>query len=220
MATLIRYPGFTRRMRESWGSGEPFLRPFLTCAKGMPFAARSLQTVIDFETAGTWSTAVRNPVSPAVGYLQWMPDTASSLGTSSAAIAAMSPHEQFELVRRTFAVNASHLRATQKDGVALVGDVYLAVWGPGYIGAPSSREIARAGSKVFDQNPFKVATPGVLTVGDVRGAIERYHNAGISTYGDLAVGASGGAARKGSGGGGALAAFAALGAGAMLWRSR
>lgn len=209
---LIRYPGFLRAMRKDWGSGQSFVGSFLAACRGMPFAPRALQTVIDFETARQWSPRTRDPGSSAVGFLQWIEKTAHSLGTTTAAIAAMSPGEQFELARKTLAVNASHLRATQPDGVALVGDVYLAVWGPSYIGSPDDRVVAEEGSETYDKNPFPHALPGIITIGDIRGAIGAYHNAGISTYGDLVVGADG----RSSGTAVAGIAVAAVAVGAIL----
>ena len=62
-----------------------------------------LLAVMSFETGGSFDTGVRNAVgSGATGLIQFMPATAGELGTSTDALARMSPVEQLEYVERYF----------------------------------------------------------------------------------------------------------------------
>jgi hypothetical protein len=61
-----------------------------------------LAAVMSFETAGTFSPSIRNPVSNAVGLIQWMPSTAKAFGTTADELAGMSAVEQLDWVKRYF----------------------------------------------------------------------------------------------------------------------
>lgn len=105
----------------------------------------NVATVIEFESAGTWSPSVHNPGSAAVGLIQFMPDTAKGLGTSSAALEQMSFAEQLPWVAKYFArVGPSRL--------ARLVDYYAAVFWPAAIGSADDFVIAKAGTAVYDAN--------------------------------------------------------------------
>lgn len=185
---LIAYPGFVAAGRAAEerapGGGAAFVGALLGAVDGLPITPVSLQTVIDFETAKTWRPDLKNPVSPAVGLLQWMPSSAVQVGTSSQALAKMSATEQLAYVRPSFSPKREALaRVAQGDGFADVADVYLANWGPSYIAAPDDTVIAIAGSAVFEQNPFSKQNPAVLQVGDIRRAIRAYHEGSMERHG-------------------------------------
>jgi len=61
-----------------------------------------LMAVMSFESAGTFDPAIRNPLSGATGLIQFIPDTARGLGTSTSELARMSPTEQLEFVEKYF----------------------------------------------------------------------------------------------------------------------
>ncbi len=87
--------------------------------------ANWLMVVMNFETAGTFSPSVRNPLSDAIGLIQFMPVTAVDLGTTTAELAAMSNIEQLDYVDRYY--GKVILRQGTIDNVA---EAYLAVFYP------------------------------------------------------------------------------------------
>lgn len=91
-----------------------------------------LMAVMAFESGGTFSPSVRNQAgSGAVGLIQFMPQTAAMLGTTTEALTEMTAEEQLEYVRRYFLPTA-HLIHYDDD----VSDLYMAVLWPAGIGKP------------------------------------------------------------------------------------
>ena len=90
-------------------SGNPnvtpaFLREVEAMAARLGTRPEYLLAVMSFETGGTFSPAVRNAAgSGATGLIQFIPDTARELGTSTEALARMSATGQLEYVERYFA---------------------------------------------------------------------------------------------------------------------
>lgn len=106
----------------------------------------ALLAVMHFETGGTFSTNVRNAAgSGATGLIQFMPKTAASLGTSTAALAGMSRKEQMTYVRKYF-----HQFPQIKGGS--VDDVYMAVLWPKAVGKPDGYPIFHKGTIAYQQN--------------------------------------------------------------------
>lgn len=105
-----------------------------------------LANVINFESGG--NPQARNKYSNATGLIQFMPSTASRLGTSVDALYGMSGRSQMPWVERYFTPFKGKLRSQE--------DVYMAVFYPAYIGQPD---------KAF---PAKVVAvnPGIFTPRD------------------------------------------------------
>lgn len=171
-------------------------------AIGLPAdGADWLACVIAFETAGSFSPAQRNnwavkdavakgkPYSGAVGLIQFMGATAAALGTTSAALEAMTFVEQISgPVRRYLATYAARCRSLE--------DLYLAVFYPAAIGQADSwvvasqdgdmlsgratatpKEVERS-KAVYRQNAgFDHAKRGFITRGDICGTIRTVHAA-------------------------------------------
>jgi len=82
----------------------PFAQKIKQVAANINADPIDLATLISFETAGTFSPSIRGPVvkgrGRAVGLIQFMPSTAAELGTTSEALAQMSPVEQMDYVER------------------------------------------------------------------------------------------------------------------------
>jgi hypothetical protein len=97
-----------------------------------------------FESAGTFSPSVRNPVSQFVGLIQFGPAAAAALGTTLDALGAMTAEEQLEYVAGYFAPYRGRLRS--------LSDVYMAILWPRAIGKPDSEVIFGAGSNAYLQN--------------------------------------------------------------------
>jgi hypothetical protein len=83
-----------------------------------------------FETARTFRPDIKNPLSKATGLIQFMPRTAKSLQTSTAALARMSAVRQLDYVEAYFTPFAGRL----KD----LSDVYMAILWPAAVGKPVS----------------------------------------------------------------------------------
>lgn len=82
-----------------------------------------------FETGEKFTPDVRNASgSGAVGLIQFMPQTAASLGTSIGALAALTAVQQLSFVEQYFEPWAGRLHS--------LGDVYGAILWPGMIGRP------------------------------------------------------------------------------------
>ena len=82
-----------------------------------------------WESGETFSPAVKNMAgSGAVGLIQFMPATAQALGTSTAALAAMSALDQLHWVERYFRPFAGKLNS--------LADLYMAILWPKAVGAP------------------------------------------------------------------------------------
>jgi len=90
-----------------------------------------LMCCMAWESGRTFSASVRNAAgSGAVGLIQFMPQTAAALGTSTDALAAMKPEDQLNYVWKYF--------APYKGRLHNLGDIYMAILWPAAIGKPDS----------------------------------------------------------------------------------
>ena len=117
---------------------------------GMPDPAM-LANVINFESNGFNPQAV-NPYSGATGLIQFMPTTASELGTSTGALRGMSAIRQMDYVKSYFQLP----RVTQYGPLNTQLDVYMAVFYP--------KAIGKGPAYVFPPN-VQVNNPGIFTAG-------------------------------------------------------
>lgn len=115
-----------------------------------------LMMVIFKETGGSFSPSIKNPSSSASGLIQFMEDTAKSLGTTTAALRAMSATEQLDYVYKYLKPFTGRLKTFR--------DVYLAVFYPSGIGRSSSWKFP---SWVYKSNRgIDMNKDGVLTLGE------------------------------------------------------
>ncbi|MEZ5305704.1 MAG: peptidoglycan-binding protein [Pyrinomonadaceae bacterium] len=111
---------------------------------------------MSFETGGTFDPAKTNSIG-ATGLIQFLPSTASGLGTSTAALRNMSPTEQLVYVEKYFEPFKGNLNTLEK--------VYTAVLS----GSPKSNPnsvLFRAGTRAYDQNPLDWNGDGVITAAE------------------------------------------------------
>lgn len=86
-----------------------------------------LMVCMAFESAETFSPSIKNAAgSGATGLIQFMPNTAKSLGTTTAALAAMTAEQQLEWVLAYFLPYKGRLKT--------LADVYMAILWPAAIG--------------------------------------------------------------------------------------
>jgi hypothetical protein len=123
---------------------------------------------MSFETAGTFDPAQRNLAgSGATGLIQFLPATARQLGTTTEALARMTPEEQLAYVERYLQPYQGRLRSLQ--------DTYMAVLMPAAIGKPASHILFRAGTRAYDLNrTLDTAQTGRVTIGDTMRSIGRH----------------------------------------------
>lgn len=103
-----------------------------------------LMAVMSFETGETFSPSVRNRHSGATGLIQFMPRTARSLGTSTSALAQMSPERQLDYVERYLQPYAGRMNTVE--------DAYMAVLWPAAVGRGPNHVLFRRGSREYRQN--------------------------------------------------------------------
>jgi len=113
-----------------------------------------------------------NPTSNATGLIQFMPDTAAGLGTSTGALFNMSNVEQLDYVERYL--------SAYKGKMHNFIDVYFAVFFPKAIGKPKSWTLSTdtlSASRIAQQNPiFDTNRNSKLTVGEVEKAMLNLHS--------------------------------------------
>jgi hypothetical protein len=127
----------------------------------------AVAAIVENESAGTWSPAVRGPKAfktpPGypVGLLQFAPDTAKVLGTTTARLAAMSFVEQSALIPRYYALFGGPSRFRRP------ADYYAAGWGSG-VGAPDDYVLAAEGDAKYAANAqLDHNKDGKITLGDL-----------------------------------------------------
>lgn len=126
----------------------------------------ALAAVIDLESGG--DPRALNPDTGATGLIQFMPDTARSMGTSVEALAELPADRQLAYVEAFLRSNLAGRVLTD------VGDYYLVTFMPGRVGSPDSFVLARKGSDVYRLNRgLDVDQDGTLSVGDVRDVLRR-----------------------------------------------
>lgn len=116
--------------------------------------------------------AAQNKVGGASGLIQFMPDTARMLGTTTDALRQMDAVQQLDYVYKYYNYTGV--------GDGSVGDLYMATFMPKYIGYPDHHVLGKSGApgfsgKVYDQNKgLDRNKDGVITVGDVKTSVQRF----------------------------------------------
>ena len=106
-----------------------------------------LMAVMAFETGESFAPDTPNKAgSGAIGLIQFMPATATDLGTSSAQLSAMSAIDQLDFVEKHIA------RQVHGRPLPSLPDLYMTVLLPSAIGKPDAHPLFRKPSKAYDQN--------------------------------------------------------------------
>lgn len=131
-----------------------------------------------FETGETFSPSIRNGAgSGAVGLIQFMPSTASALGTSIEDLVVMTAVEQLTYVESYFFPRKGKLHS--------LGDVYGAILWPGMIGKPSDAVIFDAADtthpKLYLQNKgLDLNKDGTITKAEIVARVQREYDRGMA----------------------------------------
>lgn len=123
-----------------------------------------LMAIMYFESAKTFNPAIQNPYTNATGLIQFMPQTATELGTSIAALKNMSAVEQLEYVYKYYARYKSKLKSYI--------DLYLTTFFPLAVGKSDDFVLETnniPASLIANQNPvFDLNNDNVVTVGEIK----------------------------------------------------
>jgi Transglycosylase SLT domain len=133
----------------AWGSkvSADFRNKIRAIASKLGSDPNFMMAAIAFETGRSFSAAQSNDAgSGAVGLIQFMPSTAKDLGTTSAALAAMTAEDQLDFVEQYFARFAGKLHG--------ISDVYMAILWPVAVSQPDTFVLfsQSVSPKVYQQN--------------------------------------------------------------------
>jgi hypothetical protein len=137
---------------------EAFMTKVNEIASKLGIKSEWLMAVMAFES-GLNHKAV-NKTSGATGLIQFMPSTATGLGTSTSALAAMTNVQQLDYVYKYL--------APYKSKMTSLAHVYLSVFYPAAVGKADTYVIGAVGSKIAQQNPALRDSSGAVTVGSVK----------------------------------------------------
>lgn len=113
-----------------------------------------------------------NSMSGATGLIQFMPDTARRLGTTTDDLKNMDGVQQLDYVYKYFKMTGV--------GNGDLGDLYMAVFMPKYVGYPPETVLGQSGAegfsgKVYAQNKgLDRNKDGAITVADVKSSVQRF----------------------------------------------
>jgi hypothetical protein len=162
MAQIIKYAGMSRLTQDD-------LRALVTAAAIIDVHPDWLSAVMQFESG--FNPAAVNQYSNATGLIQFMPSTASRLGTSVSALKGMNFIQQLEYVIKYFG---------EKAGLRSLDDTYLKVFYPAAIGQSNDYVVGREGSAVYAQNKgFDTTGKGYITKSDITSTIHSVYNKGL-----------------------------------------
>ncbi|MBY3181024.1 DUF2272 domain-containing protein [Rhizobium laguerreae] len=160
----------------AWGKVlDPALKGrVIQVAKTLGCDPSHLSSAMAFETGETFSPSIQNPNSKATGLIQFLPSTATSLGTSVDELASMSAVKQMDYVAKYFQPHAGKLRG--------LSDVYMAILWPAAVGDADSRAIFSRGTRAYTQNRgLDVNSDGVVTKGEAASKVQDILAKGLGT---------------------------------------
>jgi len=146
---------------------------FVETLAGAGYDPVGVASVIELESARSWSPAIHGPkvfTKPPgypIGLIQFSPDTAQSMGTSTAELEQMSFGQQVQFVK------AYYDKYGGPGQFRDPGDYYLAGWGTSP-NSPDDKVLAKEGEVAYDKNKgLDVDGNGLITAGDLRGLMHR-----------------------------------------------
>lgn len=130
-----------------WGSkvSQTFKDRVIWIGEQLGFDPNLLMDCIAFESAETFRADIRNAAgSGATGLIQFMPATARGLGTTTDALARMTPEDQLNYVYKYF--------EPYKGKLKTLDDLYMAILWPKAVGEPDNYVLFRGGTVAYRQN--------------------------------------------------------------------
>lgn len=147
---------------------QEFLNATDAMAQRLGVRPEYLIAAMGFETGGTFSPSIRNAAgSGATGLIQFMPDTAEGLGTSTGALSRMSATQQLRYVEQYMGRYRGQLNSLE--------DVYMSILYPAAIGRGPEHTLFRQGTTAYRQNQgLDVNRDGRVTVGEATEKVRAY----------------------------------------------
>lgn len=162
--------------RIAWGGALPpgFKTRVISITFDLAVCVDFLMAAMAFESGETFSASVANAAgSGAVGLIQFMPSTAAALGTTSAALAAMTATAQLDYVLRYFTPYRGRLKTLE--------DVYMAILYPAAIGTGSGHVLFSSGTQAYSQNAgLDLNGDGSITVGEATSRVRAKYQRGLT----------------------------------------
>jgi hypothetical protein len=133
-------------MQLAWGRkvDGPFKEKVVAICARLGIDPNFLMAAMAFESARTFSPSIQNSASKATGLIQFMPSTATGMGTSISALARMSALEQLDWVEAYFKPYVGKLRD--------LDDLYMAILWPKAVGKPASFVLFARPTRQYAQN--------------------------------------------------------------------
>lgn len=135
-----------------------FLHEVENVARRIGTRPEYLMSVMSFESGGTFNPAIRNGIG-ATGLIQFLPGTAEGLGTTTGALARMTPTEQLRYVEKYFDQEKFRGRLGSLEGL------YTAVLS-GRARQNSDDVLFNQGTRAYQQNPLDWNRDGRITAGE------------------------------------------------------
>jgi hypothetical protein len=148
-------------------TSDAFKRQLIEVAETLRLNPDFLAAVMSFESAGTFSPSIRNKFSGATGLIQFMPSTATLLGTTTDKLSKMTAEQQLDYVKEYYE------RVLGGRTITTLADHYLAVFAPAFIGKGPDAVTYAAPSKAYEQNKgLDKAGKGFITVADTTAPVQ------------------------------------------------
>ncbi|MCX6824821.1 MAG: hypothetical protein NTY80_01230 [candidate division SR1 bacterium] len=149
---------------------QKFVKKVIIISKEVEINPEDILKVMVFETGGTFDPSKKNIAgSGSTGLIQFMPDTAKGLGTTTSDLAKMTAFEQLDYVQKYFLPYKGRLKTLE--------DVYLAVFTPKFVGKPLNYVgYSKPSNEYTQNNGFDTNKDGEITVGEITETIKNRTN--------------------------------------------
>ncbi len=142
----------------AWGKKvtAPFKARVVEISQALKVDPNDLMAVMAFESARTFSPSIQNKASKATGLIQFMPKTATGLGTTVEKLAAMTAVQQLDYVY-------AYLKP-YTGKISDISDLYMSVLWPAAVGKPKSHVLFEAPKPAYKMNKgLDANSDGVVT---------------------------------------------------------
>lgn len=132
-----------------------------------------LLAVMAFESGGTFSPSKQNKRSRATGLIQFIPDTAISLGTSTTELSRMNRRQQLQFVAKYLSSYRGKMKSLE--------NTYMAVLNPAAIGLKNDGVLWKIGSIEYEQNSgLDLNKDGAISKGEATSKVRKYLPSAVS----------------------------------------
>lgn len=137
----------TRDVPKEVAEDKEFLSETTSVAQRTGAKEEDLLRIIDFETGGTFDPAQKNNAGgSAIGLIQFMPEVAEEMGTTSEELSKMTRAGQMKVVGDYL---EKRLKGIENPTLS---DLYMAVLRPASVGKPENSTVYKKGSKAYEAN--------------------------------------------------------------------